>query len=361
MDEANAQSAAGGTMPAMRAGAQSNAFIAAGDIKTLRLFRATAKAAGGVLDPVMPLRVGDGDGPSLFCIHPMIGLSWCYLALLPQVDNRFPLYGVQARGVRRSEPLPVTLLEMAKDYADQIQKVQPAGPYHLLGWSLGGNVAFAITEEFERRGERTGLLVTLDATLSGPGAFPPGNESYIFYNIILAQFGYVPALTIADPEPEVRVLELVRARPGLGLDDWPDERIHALLGVIRNNISVTARYRPGRVHCPLLLVHCASTPPEPAEKLKTWGSFVDGPIEVLELDCDHNQILLPDSVARIGPALSAQLARSAAVAVPPAVVTEGSSGQADLDALSDENLDELLRAALAQRNRRREIADSSES
>jgi amino acid adenylation domain-containing protein len=42
-------------------------------------------------------------------------------------------------------------------------------------------------------------------------------------------------------------------------------------------------------------------------------------------------------------------------------VTAGSSRHTELDALSDEDLDELLRAALAQRNRRRAIADSSNS
>lgn len=58
----------------------------------------------------------------------------------------------------RPEPLPVTMAEMAQDYADLIRKVQPAGPYHLPGWSLGGNIAFAIAEELERRGEQTWLL-----------------------------------------------------------------------------------------------------------------------------------------------------------------------------------------------------------
>jgi len=32
--------------------------------------------------------------------------------------------------------------------------------------------------------------------------------------MILAQSGYVPALTPADPGPEARMLELVRRRPG---------------------------------------------------------------------------------------------------------------------------------------------------
>ena len=161
--------AAGGP-PTVRAGAP-GAFLPAGDLRSLRVFRSTAKAAGGILDLVMPLRVG-GDGPSLFCVHPMIGLSWCYLALLPNVDPRYPLYGLQARGVRRPEPLPVTMLEMAQDYADQIRTAQPAGPYHLLGWSLGGNIAFAIAEELERRGEQVGLLVILDSNLADLGTLP---------------------------------------------------------------------------------------------------------------------------------------------------------------------------------------------
>jgi thioesterase domain-containing protein len=328
-------------------------------MRSLRVFRATAKAAGGILDLVMPMRVG-GDGPSLFCVHPMIGLSWCYLALLPHVDARYPLYGVQARGVRQPEPLPVTMLEMARDYADQIRKVQPVGPYHLLGWSLGGNIAFAIAEEFERRGEQIGLLVILDSYLADLDTVPVIDEPWRFYNIILAQFGYVPAITPADPEPEARMLELVRRRPGLGLDEWPDQRVRALQRVIRNNIAVMVSHQPGRVHCPMLFFSCADGSSGQAEKLETWRSYVDGPIEAVELACDHNHILLPEPVARIGPALTGQLARAAAAYLDSGV-TKASARHAELDALSDEDQDELLRAALAERNRRRATASGSDS
>jgi thioesterase domain-containing protein len=298
----------------------STASVAAGmlpaaDIQSLRLFRATAKAAGGILDLVMPIRAG-GDGPALFCAHPMIGMSWCYLALLPHVDARYPLYGLQARGLRQPEPLPASMQEMARDYADQIRKVQPAGPYHLLGWSLGGNIAFAIAEELERRGEQIGLLVILDSNLTDIDAIPPSNEPWMFYNLVLAQFGYVPGLTPADPAPEARMLELVRRRPGLGLDDWPDQRVHALHRVIKNNVAVACTHQPGRVHCPLLFFSATSNPPALAEKLDGWRLFVDGPIEAVELDCDHRHMLLPGPAARIGPALSDQLARAAATTAP---------------------------------------------
>ena len=301
---------AGGSPAPVRARA-GGGLGAAEDLKTLRLFRATARAAGGVIELVMPMRVG-GDGPPLFCAHPMVGLSWCYMALLPHVDARYPLYGLQARGLRRPEPLPASMQEMARDYADQIRMTQPSGPYHLLGWSLGGNIAFAIAEELERRDQQIGLLVILDANLADFDAIESNNEPWMIYNLVLAQFGYVPALTPADPDPEARMLELVRRRPGLGLDQWPDQRLRALQRVITNNVDVTRAHQPGRVHCPLLFFSAARHEPTLAEKLDSWESFVDGPIEAVELDCDHRQMLLPEPMARLGPALSDRMARAAA-------------------------------------------------
>jgi thioesterase domain-containing protein len=63
------------------------------------------------------------------------------------------------------------------------------------------------------------------------------------------------------------------------------------------------------VHCPLLFFSATRHPPTLAEKLDRWRRFVDGPIEAVELDCDHRHMLLPEPVARIGPALSDALAR----------------------------------------------------
>ena len=131
----------------------------------------------------------------------------------------------------------------------------------------------------------------------------------MIYNLILAQFGYVPALTSADAEPEARMLELVRQRPGLGLDEWPEQQIRAMQRVIKNNVIVAGTHQPGHVHAPLLLVSATQNPPALEEKVAGWRLFIDGPIEVVELDCDHRHMLLPHMAAKIGIALSEQLER----------------------------------------------------
>jgi thioesterase domain-containing protein len=113
------------------------------------------------------------------------------------------------------------------------------------------------------------------------------------------------------------MLELVRRRPGLGLDEWPDQRVLALQRVIKNNVAVARAHQPGRVHCPVLFFSATSNPPGLAQKLENWRSFVDGPIEAVELDCDHRYMLLPEPVARIGPALTGRLARATAAITAP--------------------------------------------
>jgi len=108
------------------------------------------------------------------------------------------------------------------------------------------------------------------------------------------------------------MLEVVRRRPGLGLDAWPDQRVRALQRVIKNNVALARAHQLGRVHCPVLFFSATRNPPALAEKLESWRPFVDGPIEAVELDCDHRYMLLPEPIARIGPALSRRMACAAA-------------------------------------------------
>ncbi|MGH3932005.1 MAG: non-ribosomal peptide synthetase, partial [Pseudonocardiaceae bacterium] len=125
-------------------------------------------------DVILPLR-SQGDHSPLFCIHPGGGISWSYCGLLKYLGPDHPIYAVQARGLARPEPRPASIAEMAADYTDQIRKVQPVGPYCLLGWSVGGLVAHAVATELHQRGEQVALLAILDAYPVGEVSFeePP--------------------------------------------------------------------------------------------------------------------------------------------------------------------------------------------
>ncbi|MFI9007905.1 thioesterase domain-containing protein [Actinosynnema sp. NPDC053489] len=289
---------------------RTNALPAAAEFAWARQRRADLRTAGGVLDPVLTLRAG-GDAPALFCTPPLVGASWCYLALLPHVPPEHPVHGLQSRGLRRPEPLPVDMAELARDFADRIRITQPHGPYHLFGWSLGGNTAHAVAEELERRGHEVGLLALGDATPHLPHTVGVADDDlWLLCDFVLREFGYQPLVEPDDPDPARRVLEVVRARPGLGLHEWPDRQLLALPRVIRNNIAVAQRHRPGRVDCPVLFFAATDGTRTTEAKLAAWDGHVSRPIEVVEVPGKHEHMLLPEPAARIGAGLAARLAVS---------------------------------------------------
>ena len=51
---------------------------------------------------------------------------------------------------------------MAAHYAREIRSLQPNGPYHLMGHSLGGWIAYAVAQELTGQGEKVALLAMLD-------------------------------------------------------------------------------------------------------------------------------------------------------------------------------------------------------
>jgi non-ribosomal peptide synthase protein (TIGR01720 family) len=113
------------------------------------------------LEVLFPLRP-TGTRIPLFCIHPAMGLSWCYAGLASLLGSDQQIYGLQARGIARAEPLPKDIEEIAASYLDQVRLIQPNGPYNLLGWSFGGYVAHAIAAKLQDQGEQVALLAILD-------------------------------------------------------------------------------------------------------------------------------------------------------------------------------------------------------
>src|SRR5262249_44438874 len=79
------------------------------------------------------------------------------------VEAQRPIYGLQAPGVTLDVPFAGSVEEMAEDYVNAMRRVQPKGPYHVLGWSFGGVVAYAIACRLQQMGERVTLLAIMDS------------------------------------------------------------------------------------------------------------------------------------------------------------------------------------------------------
>ena len=105
------------------------------------------------------------SGRPLFIAHGWGGRVFDYVEFARRLHDTRPVYGLQAveyAGQDRHR----TLAQMAAHYADEISREQPSGPCDLLGYSLGGMVAYATACELAHRGHEVGTLFIIDTTPS---------------------------------------------------------------------------------------------------------------------------------------------------------------------------------------------------
>ena len=104
-----------------------------------------------------------GGSASLFLVHDGTGEVEGYLELCQCLTHDPELWGLRANRPGDLAPREQTIEAMARDYIEQIRRVQPHGPYHLAGWSLGGVIAFEITRQLEQEQENIGFLGLIDS------------------------------------------------------------------------------------------------------------------------------------------------------------------------------------------------------
>ncbi|WP_139738823.1 amino acid adenylation domain-containing protein [Actinomyces wuliandei] len=263
----------------------------------------------GVLLPLRPpddRRPGNGQGPGtglggLFCVHPAGGLSWCYAGLPRHLDG-LPVWGLQARGVLEPGSQPASLEEMARDYVTQVLQVQPSGPYHLVGWSLGGMVAHVMAVLLQEAGHQVGVLALMDAYPSeaATGAVEPPLADAL--SAVLAMAGIdddVLAGHEEDLAAVVRALE-ERSSPMAGLER---SVLEALVTTYRNTTRILREYQHRAYRGRALFLRAARGGIGPEHDPGEWDPYVTGGLQVVDVDCTHREMTQPGALGVIGPLL----------------------------------------------------------
>ncbi|MEE3623998.1 amino acid adenylation domain-containing protein [Nitrospirillum sp. BR 11752] len=279
-------------------------------------------ATSDPLGVLLPLRT-QGQGAPLFCIHPVVGLGWAYAGLLRHIGPEHPVYALQARGLADDTalpqaPLPRSVEEMADEYLTHIRRVQPQGPYHLLGWSFGGLVAVAIAHKLQREGEQVDLLSLLDAYpfVQSPAGQEPSEAELA--TAALGFLGYSPgdvAVTGGDrPLGMAAVADfLCREYDVLSMPLVQQMRqenrdiVSSVLRVIQNNLAIARKFKPQPLNTGLLFFRATHLTGPSLKGLlmhetEAWAPHVRGPIQEHRLACHHQAMMDPvplEEIARI--------------------------------------------------------------
>ncbi|MGF1425057.1 amino acid adenylation domain-containing protein [Kitasatospora sp. LaBMicrA B282] len=119
----------------------------------------------GTTRTLVTLRVDGAERP-LFCVHPSGGSVGWYLPIARALPQGHPVHAFQPLGMDGRESPLETIEEMAHAYLTDMRQVQPEGPYVLVGWSLGGAIAFEMARQLDDSGQQV-ELVLLEPTLPG--------------------------------------------------------------------------------------------------------------------------------------------------------------------------------------------------
>ena len=265
------------------------------------------------MDVVLPLRPS-GNLLPLFCVHPAGGLSWCYSGLLRHLRADYPIYGLQARSFNQPEILPETLQGMVADYLDQIRAIQPAGPYHLLGWSFGGLVAYSLASLLQLQGEQVTLLALLDTYPPDPELAGDVPDEHEMIKELLKDLGYDPA-TLEEGPLQLSTLKEKLRRQGHILSNLEEQHLSAVPKIYTNNARLAGRFIPETFNGDLLIF--AAVEGNPAPPTDSWRPYVRGQITIRQIACRHPDMTQPDPIAQIGQALAVELEKRCKRPIPP--------------------------------------------
>ncbi|WP_084495105.1 amino acid adenylation domain-containing protein [Nocardia shimofusensis] len=246
-------------------------------------------------DVLLPIRTRGSLAP-LFCVHPASGLAWCYRPLDEYLGADRPIYGLQAPQLGGELPGPTGIEEIARRYYAEIKTVQPHGPYHLLGWSLGGQIAHAIAAEMREAGEQVALLALLDAEADG---FDPSMVRTVTTGDLISNLGPVLGVDFVDAEATAEeAAASIREHfgDGIGVDAAMLER---MTDAYNMSIRAASDWQPRVVDADMLYFTATEDRRTDAQGHKGWAPVVRGQIANVDVDAPHLGMTDPAVLARI--------------------------------------------------------------
>ncbi|WP_405784261.1 amino acid adenylation domain-containing protein [Streptomyces sp. NBC_00859] len=263
-------------------------------------------AAGNPLATLLPLRTA-GSLPPLFCVHPAGGLAWSYAGLLPHLDEGRPLYGLQTPNLDGEAPFPESIEAMAAVYVTELRTVQPHGPYHLFGWSFGGNVVQEVAVQLQEAGERVALLTILDAFPVAPLDDLDSADRDTVFRALLGNLGVDGAALDGAAAVDATTVRDEFRRTGSPLGALEPATIDHMVDNFAGQARLMRVYTPRTFHGPALFFTAAEGRPAGTFGTDLWAPYITGPVVNHDVACAHARMMQPAAREQIGTTVAAAL------------------------------------------------------
>jgi len=219
---------------------------------------------------LLVLREGASDG-HLLCIHDFTCDLMAYTTLLQALETDLTVLGLRwAPGLGDGAE---SFEDLAGLYIARLRARQPRGPYRLLGYSVGGNIAWEMARQLRAAGEQVAFVGLIDS----PNYAVDGEPLDRFVRMLVRT-----VLSLLRGMTWRYTLQLFTS----GLDMVHGGRkVFALMAAQRRLRALARGYRPARLDVPVQLYRSNARRPGLDEDLG-WGGLVDR-LRVIEIGGDH--------------------------------------------------------------------------
>ncbi len=292
--------------------------ITAEDVLTSENIEALADKVRGYLEAgtidgfVRTLRAPTEGGSQVpvFVFHPAGGSTVVYEPLLNRLPADTPMYGL--------ERVEGTIEERAAQYVPKLIDMQGDGPFILVGWSLGGVLAYACAIGLKRLGKDVRFVGLIDAVRAGE-EIPQTKEEIRkrwdryarfaekTFNVTIPAIPY-EQLEELDDEGQVRFVLDAVSQSGVQVPAGIIE--HQRTSYLDNRAIDTAQIQPYDGHVTLYMAdryHDDAIMFEPRYAVRKpdggWGEYV-ADLEVVPIGGEHIQAIDEPIIAKVGEHMS---------------------------------------------------------
>jgi amino acid adenylation domain-containing protein len=265
-----------------------------------RIIRERREAASSA---VVTLRE-EGQAP-VFCVHPVGGSALCYAELAKSLPG-FSVFGIPAVGLR-------TIPEMASRYLADIRAKQPQGPLALVGWSMGGAIAYEMARQALERGESVALVAAIDSAAPGVdrGKLDPAALLAWFARDLAAISGRPLPLPIEQGHARFDFDAFHRAATEAGIFAGVGRaEVARIYDIFCANAEALAAYDPPPCDMPMLLVRGASSGVTSGGTEAGWRRLLGGGLSLVELPGDHYTLVQAPQVQSVAAEIGRRLSRA---------------------------------------------------
>jgi acetoacetyl-CoA synthetase len=260
---------------------------------------------------VVRVREGDLERP-LFCLPGLGGVALQFEHLAARLRTRRAVFAIELHEIEVDNAVLASFDASAAAVAGLMRQAQAQGPYSILGYSYGGNLAVEVASELTRQGQDVELVAVLDAFAPGSVRNPGGLNKVAEHLRSLRRLRWREARDYLASRVLRRLGLKSEREPARPMPESDLERRLAETVVLGKRAF--SSYRPGPFEGRIVLVHASDLGDwmEIADPSGTcgWGEICKGGVDVIQIGCKHLDLFKEPHLSELARRLDEVLAVS---------------------------------------------------